>query len=78
MNIGWKGLTTFSLLRLTRDYDDDILRRELFICDRNWGKVGYFLNYKRDLTKQLSETFPLSKCLAKSEGEEMVGELTTF
>ena len=38
MNIGWKGLTTFSLLRLTRDYEDDILRRELFICDRNWGK----------------------------------------
>lgn len=40
--------------------------------------LGYFLNYEEDLTKQLSETFPLSKCLAKSEGEEMVGELTTF
>lgn len=38
-------------------------------------KLVYFLKYKQDLTKRLSETFPLSKCLAKSEGEEMVGEL---
>lgn len=69
---------TYHLQPPEADYDDDILRRELFIFDSNWGKVGYFLKYKQDLTKRLSETFPLSKCLAKSEGEEMVGELTTF
>lgn len=46
MNIGWKRLTTFSLLRLTRDYEDDILRRELFICDRNWGKTNPWLLFE--------------------------------
>lgn len=81
MNIGWKGPATFSLPRLTRDYEHDILRRELFIRYRNGGEkqtLGYFLNYEQDLTKQFSQTFSLSKCVAKSEDEEMVGELTTF
>lgn len=36
--------------------------------------LGYILNYVQDLTK----AFPLSKCLAKFEGEEMVGEVITF
>jgi len=39
MDIDWKRLTTFRLLRLTRDYEDDILRMELFICVRNCGKI---------------------------------------
>lgn len=39
MNMGWKGLTTF---RMTRDYEDNVLRRKLFVVSSNEG--GEMLN----------------------------------
>lgn len=48
MSMGWKGLTTFRLLRLTRDYEDNVLRRKLFVVAVRGEKVEYFPNYEQD------------------------------
>lgn len=50
-SMGWKGLTTFRLLRLTRDCEDNILRRKLFVVAMR-GEKSWILSKLMSRIKQ--------------------------